>query len=133
MICPFCKNTNTRVVDKRDRTDYSITRRRRECTKCKMRFSTYERIENIDLEVIKKSGRIEPFNSEKLRRGITLAVQKYITSEVINEIIERIESRLTNQKGNKVLSSKIGDMVLEELQVIDKLSYLRFASIYKKV
>lgn len=131
MICPFCKKSETKVIDKRDRIDSPITRRRRECLQCKLRFTTYERVENLDLEVIKKSGRIEPFNRDKLKRGLQIAIRKHISEDYIIEIVDRIESKLSNQKGNRVSSAEIGNMVLDELKKLDKLSYLRFASVYK--
>ncbi|QQR93862.1 transcriptional repressor NrdR [bacterium] len=131
MICPYCKTQITSVVDKRDNEKDPITRRRRECENCKRRFTTYERVENIDLEVEKKSGRIEPFNRNKLRAGIFHAVRKQISEDKIDEIVEQIELELSQRRSNKVKSIEVGEMVLSKLLEIDKLSYLRFASVYK--
>ena len=131
MLCPYCKSKNTKVVDKRDTEETPVTRRRRECLGCEKRFTTYERIENIDLEVIKKSGRKEPFDRAKLRRGIARAVRQNITEEEVDEIVENLETQLM-AKGVKVIhTTDIGNMVMEALFKLDKLSYLRFASVYK--
>lgn len=131
MLCPYCKSTTTSVIDKRDNEHDPITRRRRECESCKRRFTTYERVENIDLEVEKRSGKFEPFNRSKLRVGIFHAVRKQITEEKLDEIVDQIELELSQRRSNKVKSTEIGEMVLAKLLEIDKLSYLRFASIYK--
>lgn len=131
MNCPYCKSNNTKVVDKRDSEEFPVTRRRRECLGCSKRFTTYERIENIELEVVKKSGRTEPFDRTKLRRGIARAVRKNITEEQIDEIVETIELRLMGHGAKSIKSNDIGSLVMEELLKLDKLSYLRFASVYK--
>ena len=131
MLCPFCKSKNTKVLDKRDNYDMPVSRRRRECESCKKRFTTYERIENIDLEVIKKSGRIEPFDRNKLRAGIVRAVRKNVTEEQIDDIVEKIELDLSSSNTKSIKTSKIGELVLNSLRNIDTLSYLRFASVYK--
>ncbi|MEI6887263.1 MAG: transcriptional regulator NrdR [bacterium] len=131
MNCPYCKSKITKVVDKRDSDDLPVTRRRRECLLCTKRFTTYERIENIELEVIKKSGRAEPFDRTKLRTGIARAVKKNISAEQIDELVEKIELRLMGLSATSIHTNDIGRIVMEELFKLDKLSYLRFASVYK--
>lgn len=131
MICPYCKQKETKVVDKRDTEDTPVTRRRRECLSCSKRFTTYERMENIELEVVKRSGRIEPFDRNKLRMGIARAVRKNISDEQIDQVVEEIELKLLSMGSKSIKTSDIGKLVMEALLKLDKLSYLRFASVYK--
>ncbi len=120
------------MVDKRDNDDDSSTRRRRECVECFKRFTTYERIENVDLDVVKKDGTVEPFNREKLRKSIRKAMKKEaITEDQICGLIEDIEMKLLNRKDTTVKSSDIGGMTLTRLKKIDPVTYMRFASVYK--
>jgi transcriptional repressor NrdR len=131
MICPYCRGENSRVVDKRDNNDLNLTRRRRECIACKKRFTTYERVENINLNVVKRSGRIEEFNREKLKRGIVKAVKKRpITEDQIDELINDIELKLLNRKTTEIKSVEIGKMVLTRLKKIDQLGYILFSAVY---
>jgi len=114
MICPYCKQSQTRVVDKRDNEETNTTRRRRECEKCHKRFTTYERIEKVLLNVEKRNGRIEEFDREKVKRGIMKAVAKRsIPEEKINEIIEKIEQKLLTGNRQIVKTKEIGQMVLK--------------------
>lgn len=132
MICPFCHNPNTRVVDKRDNDDQGVTRRRRECEECGKRFTTYERVETINLYVIKRSGKIEEFDREKLKRGIMRAVKKRnIPEEKIEELIQMIELNLLNHESTEIKAQEIGEMVLDGLRQIDEVGYLLFASVYR--
>ncbi len=131
MICPYCKHKETKVVDKRDTEDTPVTRRRRECLACAKRFTTYERMENIELEVVKRSGRIEPFDRNKLRMGIARAVRKNISDEQIDQVVEEIELKLLSMSSKSIKTSDIGKLVMEALLKLDKMSYLRFASVYK--
>jgi len=129
MICPFC-SAETKVIDKRDVE--GITRRRREClsSKCSKRFTTYERTE-INLVVIKKDSRREHFNREKVRAGITRACEKRpISTEDIEKMINEIESRLRGY-GTEIKSSTIGELVMHKLRKLDKIAYVRFASVYR--
>ena len=129
MLCPFCSNDETKVTDKRDSKDE--TRRRRECLKCNKRFTTYERIEPVEIFVIKKDGRREPFNREKLKSGLVKACEKRnISQEQIEHEIILIEDRL-KQRGNEVSSKLIGEFVMRSLKKLDKVAYIRFASVYK--
>ena len=132
MICPYCKNKETKVVDKREFGDGCATRRRRECLSCSKRFTTYERIETVMLTVIKKQGSKESFDKNKLEKGIMKACEKRpVTQEQIKEILSEIEISLLNRDTTEVPSSLIGRMVMTRLKKIDKVSYIRFASVYK--
>jgi len=133
MICPFCKGETTRVLDKREIGSGTVTRRRRECIQCSKRFTTYERVEEIDIYVIKKDGRREPYDRLKLRTGISKACEKRpVSQETINEIIDRIENDLRQMKTIEVKSNVIGEKVMDELKKLDKVAYIRFASVYRE-
>jgi len=132
MVCPFCKNADTKVVDKRDSSD-TTTRRRRECERCAKRFTTYERVENVVLNVIKRDGKIEEFDRDKIKRGLMKAVSKrHIPEERIDEMITEIEHYLMNSDKQVIRTVDIGEMVLSKLTQIDKLGALLFASVYKE-
>lgn len=132
MICPYCNSSEIRVIDKRTSDEKSI-RRRRECEKCKKRFTTYERIETHPLVVIKKDGRREPFNREKLLSGITLACGKRpISREDIEKLVDEIEANLRNMDSTEIKSRAIGGLVMEKLKELDEVAYIRFASVYQK-
>lgn len=130
MQCPYCTNEETKVTDKRDNN--STSRRRRECLKCGKRFTTYERVE-VDLNVIKKDGRREKFSRSKLFTGIEKNLQKRpFTSEQVEELVDNIEARIyRTAKDQDISSSKIGDIVMAELKKVDKVAYIRFASVYR--
>lgn len=129
MICPYCSHPETKVLDSRE-SENSV-RRRRECIKCSKRFTTYERIE-FDLTIIKKDDRREPFSREKLLKGIQKATEKRpISTEKIDSIVDEIEQDIRNLKSYEISSKKIGDMVMSKLKLLDKVSYIRFASVYK--
>lgn len=131
MRCIFCGNSETKVIDKRDIKDN--TRRRRECLKCKKRFTTYERAEDLSLIVIKKDGRREQFDKEKLKKGILKACEKRAVSiEKIDKLVDKIESSLRKLKAKEIKSSIIGEKVIKELKKLDKVAYIRFASVYKE-
>ncbi len=132
MKCPFCGSEETRVSDKREAEDGTITRRRRECLKCKKRFTTYEKIENIDLTIIKKDGTREMYDRQKLTNGILRACEKrQISREVIDEAVKDIEQEILNKESKEIPSKVIGELVIEKLKAIDKVAYIRFASVYK--
>lgn len=108
-----------------------MTRRRRECSSCGKRFTTYERVENIDLKVVKKDGSLEDFDREKIKSGILKACEKRpVEEEEIEKIIEDIEMRLLNRQSTEISSSDVGRMVLTRLKKLDKVAYLRFASVF---
>ena len=132
MKCPYCISFKSKVVDKRSLSNGEINRRRRECLDCKKRYTTYERVESINMIVLKKNGKQEPFIHGKLKSGILKSCEKRpITEEQINAIVENIEMRIRRQKKNQIKSSVIGEMVIKKLKAIDKVAYLRFASVYK--
>ncbi|MBX4212140.1 transcriptional regulator NrdR [Candidatus Pacearchaeota archaeon] len=129
MLCPYCLNTETKVIDKRDAG--GVIKRRRECLKCHQRFNTLESVEKIELRVIKKDGRREDFDKEKIRKGILRACEKRpVSTETIDIMIHNIEEKL-RKKGKEVNSTFIGELVSRELKKIDKIAYIRFASVYK--
>ena len=133
MLCPACHNSDTKVLDSRTSNDEFSIRRRRECLKCYFRFSTYEEIEILDLSVIKTNGASESYSREKLSRGIKRALEKRpVNNNLIKRIIGAIERDIqkTAEK-NTILSSKIGQLVMRQLKKIDKVAYIRFASVYK--
>ena len=128
MRCPYCFHEGTKVVDKRD-VD-AATRRRRECDKCKKRFTSYERPE-IQLTVVKKDGTKEAFDKEKLKTGILKACEKRpVSEEDIEEAADEIEARL-RKLGTEIESRKIGELVMRKLLRLDKVAYVRFASVYR--
>ncbi len=130
MKCPYCCSETTKVVDKRDNFEDSSTRRRRECLKCKKRFTTYERVEKFDISIEKKDGSLENFNREKLIKGIEKSVGPSIDMDEINDFADEVERMVLNS--SEIVSTKeIGLMVLDWLKGKDTLSYMRFASIYK--
>ncbi len=131
MKCPFCCSEQTKVVDKRDNREDSSTRRRRECLKCKKRFTTYERIEKADLSIEKKDGSLERVDTEKILKGIKKAVDDVkIPEEEIEDFVDEVERYVFN-KEDIVKSEEIGLMVLDWLKTKDSLAYIRFASVYK--
>lgn len=132
MKCPYCGNADTKVTDKRD-SEEGVTRRRRECLKCEKRFTTYERVEKTELTVIKKDGRREPFSMEKLRAGVLRACEKRpVTREKIDQLCDEIEEKLKKKEKTEIPSRLIGELVMRKLKALDKVAYVRFASVYKE-
>ena len=130
MLCPFGGNDETKVTDKRDSKDE--TRRRRECLKCGKRFTTYEKIEPAEIFVIKKDGRRELFSREKLKNGMIKACEKRsVSMEQIEKVVSYIEEKL-KQEGKEVSSRLVGELVMRQLKKLDKVAYIRFASVYKE-
>ena len=133
MKCPYCGFSETRVLDSRESEDSDVTRRRRECEKCSKRFTTYERVEMLDLRIIKKDGRIESFDRNKVLRGVLKACEKRpIKIEKIEKLVDEIESELRKNETTEIQSKAIGEMVMEKLKELDKVAYVRFASVYKE-
>ena len=131
MKCPFCGSPQTAVLESRISEDGNSFRRRRECEKCKKRFTTYERVEGPSLLVIKKDGRRESFDREKLKRGILKACEKRSVSvDLIEEVVEEVERELLRKDTVEIPSKVIGNAVLKRLKKIDKVAWLRFASVY---
>jgi len=128
MKCIFCGSDATKVTDKRESPEG--TRRRRECLKCNKRFTTYEKPEKKDIMIVKKDGRREKFSYEKLRTGVIKACEKRpVSIKEIDKLIDEIEERL-RRKGKEVKSEMIGKMVMNKLKKLDKVAYIRFASVY---
>lgn len=132
MRCPFCGNTDTQVKDSRPAEDHVAIRRRRFCPACGGRFTTYERVQLRDLVVIKKNGKREEFDRDKLARSIRIALQKRpIEAERVDQMISGIVRRLESKGETDIPSDEIGQIVMEALARIDTVAYVRFASVYK--
>ena len=132
MHCPYCQHGDSKVIDKRETPDNDSTRRRRECLECAKRFTTYERIENVDLVVIKKNGSRENFDREKLIRSFLKACEKRpISRDTIEQEVDKIESKIRNLEQTEVPSKLIGEEVMKSLKRMDKVAYIRFASVYR--
>ena len=133
MICPFCAHEVTKVVDKREGDLGKITRRRRECSKCTRRFTTFERVETLDLLVVKKDGRREIFDRGKLRSGIIKSCEKReISAESIEKIVDEVEADLRKGGTSEISSKTVGELVTKKLKKLDKVAYIRFASVYRE-
>lgn len=131
MKCPYCNFEATSVLESRATSDEIGIRRRRECDRCHKRFTTYERVGNIALKVIKRDGRKEDFDRSKLEKGIVKACWKRnVDPKTIESLIDEIEMKLLNRKSTEVKSADIGNMVLTRLKKLDSIAYLRFASVY---
>ena len=132
MKCPSCGHLEDRVIDSRSAREGQAIRRRRECLKCKRRFTTYEVVELTPLLVIKKDGRREPFSRDKILNGLLRACEKRpIPAEKLHAIVDAIENDLMRQGVDEVQSSVIGERVMEELHRLDEVAYVRFASVYR--
>ena len=132
MKCPFCANDESKVVDSRSTEDNTTIRRRRECSKCGKRYTTYEKIEDIPILVIKRDLTRENFNREKIMNGLVIACQKRPISRMqMEKIAEDIEKNISNKMLTEVESSLIGEMVMERLKNVDEVAYVRFASVYR--
>lgn len=133
MKCPFCSHPETKVVDKREQETTDIIRRRRECLACQKRFTTYERIELVAMTVIKKNNARERFDRQKLKSGIVKACEKRpVTDEQVEQIVDDIELDLRSYDTTEIPSRVIGDLVSRKLRKLDKVAYIRFASVYKE-
>jgi transcriptional repressor NrdR len=131
--CPFCGYLDSKVVDSRPTEEGSIIRRRRECPSCKKRFTTYERVDELPLMVIKKSGNREVFNPHKIINGLIKACEKRpVPLEVLQNIAYDVEKELKNSMEQEVESGKIGEIVMKRLKEVDEVAYVRFASVYRQ-
>ena len=131
MLCPYCQNKETRVIDKRDSEGF--TKRRRECTKCKRRFNTHEAVEKVDLRFVKKDGRRESFDYEKIKRGVMRACEKRpVSSEQVEEVLQSVEEKIRKKGVKEIPTMLIGEFVAKELKKLDNVAYIRFASVYKE-
>lgn len=132
MKCPYCFSEESKVIDKRAVATENKYRRRRECSSCNKRYTTYEQIRDINMVVIKKDGRREPFIREKIKNGVIKACEKRPISNVqIERVVSEIENKLRMHKSNEIKSGVIGEMVIKKLKLLDKVAYLRFTSVYK--
>lgn len=133
MHCPYCGNKQSEVVETRESADMDTIRRRRSCLTCGKRFTTYERIENVQLIVIKKDSRREQFGREKLKTGLLKACDKTtIPAETIEKMVTEIERELRSAGSLEVESELIGELVANRLKQLDKVAYIRFASVFKR-
>jgi transcriptional repressor NrdR len=133
MKCPFCGYREAKVVDSRATAEESAVRRRRECLKCGKRFTTYEYIEEVSLLVIKKDGRREAFDRKKILAGIIRACEKRpVSVEKMENVVVQVEHAIQKKSDREVLSSRIGELVMERLKLIDDVAYVRFASVYRQ-
>jgi transcriptional repressor NrdR len=133
MKCPFCDYKEDKVVDSRATAEESAIRRRRECLKCGKRFTTYEYIEEVSLMVIKKDGRRESFDRKKVLSGIIKACEKRpVSMEKMEEILVLVERAIQKKSDREVSSSRIGELVMEKLKLLDDVAYVRFASVYRQ-
>lgn len=133
MKCPFCGHIEDKVIDSRSTKDGNVIRRRRECLKCEKRFTSYERIEDLLPMVIKKDGSREPFDRQKILHGIEKALEKRpVDMETRERAVEEIEKKLLSMEIREVSSSVIGEEVMDRLKHMDKIAYVRFASVYRE-
>jgi transcriptional repressor NrdR len=134
MQCPKCLHDDTKVLDSRVATDGYAIRRRRECIKCKFRFSTVEQMEILDLIVVKRNGQREPYSKEKLVSGLKRALEKRpITQDSLKKLIAAIEQAVSNATtGAEITSEHIGEILMKQLKKVDQVAYIRFASVYRQ-
>ena len=133
MRCPYCGHVEDKVVDSREAQDGLATRRRRECLGCGRRFTTYERIEEVLPPVVKKDGRREPFDRTKIRNGIKKACEKRpISTDAIEGVVDNVERACQEFQDKEIPSSAIGEKIMRELQTLDGVAYVRFASVYRQ-
>lgn len=133
MRCPFCKKDNDKVIDTRPSEDGSVIRRRRECLDCSRRFTTHERLEEMPVRVVKKSGRREPFDRAKILAGVIRAVEKRpVSAEQAEEIVASIERQILDQTDREISTRDIGNLVMDRLRKIDEVAYVRFVSVYRE-
>ncbi len=132
MRCPFCKSDNDKVVDSRGSEAGGVIRRRRECLECSRRYTTYERVEEIPLRVIKKDGTRQPFERRKILDGMMKACEKRpVSTDALEQIVQEIERKLADIADREVSSHQIGEMVMQHLRELDQVAYVRFASVYR--
>jgi transcriptional repressor NrdR len=133
MRCPYCHCDHDRVMDSRASEDGYVIRRRRECLHCKRRYTTYERLEEMGIKVVKKDGVREPFSREKIRAGLGKACWKRpVSDEQLESILAHVEEYLYAHCDSEIESGRIGDLVMERLSQVDQVAYVRFASVYRE-
>src|SRR5216117_878185 len=132
MKCPFCGHSEDKVVDSRESKEAESIRRRRECLKCEKRFTTYERIDEIPYMVVKKDGRREKFERQKVLSGVLRACEKRpVSMSKMEQIVNEVESYVIDSAERERSSSEVGGMIMEKLKALDKVAYIRFASVYR--
>jgi len=133
MKCPFCGHIDNKVVDSRVSKDASVIRRRRQCLDCDQRFTTYERVEELETYVIKKDGTREVFDRGKVKKGIMLALQKRpVSVNVVEEFLDNLEANFQEQNRREIPAAEVGEAVINWLRKIDDVAYVRFASVYRE-
>ncbi|HHY63445.1 MAG TPA: transcriptional regulator NrdR [Clostridiaceae bacterium] len=133
MKCPYCSYDEDKVIDSRPTDEGATIRRRRECLNCHKRYTTYEKVEYLPIMVIKKDGSRQPYDREKVRKGILRACEKRsISMDQIESILDYIESQISNSLEREVTSEFIGELVMEKLKELDEVAYVRFASVYRQ-
>lgn len=132
MRCPYCNSENSKTLETRDSPE-NTTRRRRECVNCGKRFTTYEYVETVEVMVRKKDGRLERFDVNKIIRGLQKACEKRpVTMNQMNELAEQVRQDIMLKGAEEVASQEIGDLVIQHLKKVDRIAYIRFASVYKQ-
>src|SRR5512142_957084 len=133
MRCPFCGNTEDRVVDSRESREGDVIRRRRDCTKCERRFTSYEKIESLGFQVVKRDQRREPYDREKLMRGLQVACRKRpVPQAELDRVADSIEAAIYDAGEREISSQQLGRMVMDRLRDLDPVAYVRFASVYRR-
>ena len=132
MTCPFCGNIEDKVIDSRESREGDSIRRRRQCTACEKRFTTYERIDEVPYMVIKKDGRREKFDRAKVLNGLIRACGKRPVSMVkLSDLVNQVEVRVTESPDREITTAEVGEFLMDTLKAIDKIAYVRFASVYR--
>lgn len=132
MTCPFCGFKQDRVIDSRESKEGDVIRRRRQCLKCERRFTTYERSDEIPYMVVKKDGRREKFDRQKVLNGLLKACEKRpVPMAKLAEVVDAVESRLSENPDREISTTDIGEMLMDKLKGLDKIAYVRFASVYR--
>jgi transcriptional repressor NrdR len=132
MQCPFCGHIEDKVVDSRESKEGDAIRRRRECLRCERRFTTYERIDEVPYMVIKKDGRREKFDRQKVLTGLLKACEKRPVSMArLSELVDRVEAQVTDSPDREISTTEIGELLMDTLKALDKIAYVRFASVYR--
>lgn len=133
MICPNCSHDGTSVLDSREVEGDRVVRRRRSCPQCQSRFTTYERVEVVNLMVAKRNGEVQPYDRSKLEHGIWISLAKRgKTKDVVQKLLDRLEEKWGSTPNKEISTDQIGEDVLEKLKDIDEVAYIRFASVHKK-
>lgn len=132
MLCPNCHQNASRVIDSRPTDEGRTIRRRRECENCGYRFTTFERVEQLPLLVIKNDGTREAFSREKILNGVAACQKRPVTSEQLNKLVDNVENRIRAKGVSEIYSKEIGELVMDQLADIDDVAYIRFASIYRQ-